>query len=432
MPSGEFADTSCSSALETPLLRGVQLLSQMRAMDIPTILLSEILQGYHALMSYGLLARRRCGLLLALAALSLAGCASLPSSGPTASDIVKRRNTVGEPVNFKIVDLDATAVTELQEVELRRRATMPTLAALSADRRVDLIGPGDVLAISIYEVGVSLFAGGGSRITSGYDPSAHGAELPPITVNAKGEIDLPYLGRLAVAGLSTNEVETLIEMGLRGKSQDPKAVVSIRQNISNTIYVSGDVRKPGRLDLTLGRERLLDAVANAGGAANSSDDTLIRFSRAGNIIEQRLSTVRSGTPDDLVLIPGDRIELIKRPRTYTVFGAARVAQISFETGDLSLAEAVARVSGPNDAAADPSAIFLFRYQADNMPGGGAAPVVFRLNMLSPSSYFLAQRFAMQDKDVIYVANANSNRPAKLVGIINQLFAPFVTARQLAP
>ena len=51
-------------------------------------------------------------------------------------------------------------------------------------------------------------------------------------------------------------------------------------------------------------------------------------------------------------------------------------------------------------------------------------------MMRPASYFLAQQFAMRDKDVIYVANAASNRPAKLVAIINQLFSPVVTARAL--
>jgi polysaccharide export outer membrane protein len=52
-------------------------------------------------------------------------------------------------------------------------------------------------------------------------------------------------------------------------------------------------------------------------------------------------------------------------------------------------------------------------------------------MLKPQSYFLSQRFAMRDKDVIYIANAAANQPSKLVGIVNQLFSPFVTARAIA-
>ena len=58
------------------------------------------------------------------------------------------------------------------------------------------------------------------------------------------------------------------------------------------------------------------------------------------------------------------------------------------------------------------------------------PVIYQLNLMKPASYFLSQRFKIHDKDVIYVANAAANRPAKLVSIINQLFSPIVTARAL--
>ena len=104
--------------------------------------------------------------------------------------------------------------------------------------------------------------------------------------------------------------------------------------------------------------------------------------------------------------------------------------MSFETGDVSLAEAVARAGGPTDSSADPSAIFLFRYDPQ-VDGAQAVPIVYRLNMLNPTSYFLAQRFLVRDKDVIYIGNAAANQPAKLVAIINQLFSPIVTARALA-
>jgi polysaccharide biosynthesis/export protein len=32
--------------------------------------------------------------------------------------------------------------------------------------------------------------------------------------------------------------------------------------------------------------------------------------------------------------------------------------------------------------------------------------------------------------VLYFANASTNQPSKLFGIINQLFTPFITARQI--
>jgi polysaccharide export outer membrane protein len=81
--------------------------------------------------------------------------------------------------------------------------------------------------------------------------------------------------------------------------------------------------------------------------------------------------------------------------------------------------------------ADPTAVFIFRYDETIDPASGAKPVIYRLNMMEPASYFLAQRVAMQDKDVIYIANAAANQPTKLVGVINQLFSPFITARAIS-
>lgn len=386
-------------------------------------------------MSLGFMRRRIPGVLGSISFLAVTGCASLPSNGPTARTIIRESRAPDGTPRFQIVNLDLAAVDVMNSAEQARVATMPTLgtlATLAQDRRVDLIGPGDVLAVTIYEVGVSLFAASTRTASAGgaFDPSAHGETLPDTVVDTAGRIDLPYLGSTEVGGLTTEEAQRRIAQNLRGKSQDPRVLVTIHQNVANTVYVAGAVNRPGRQALTLGRERLLDAIASAGGSGSTADDTIVRFVRGSSIVEQRLGTIRSNGVDDLVLSPGDRIELIRRPRTYTVFGAvSRISQIPFETGEVSLAEALARAGGPNDSVANPSAIFLFRYNAKT--GSEAEePVIYRLNLLKPESYFLAQKFAMRDKDVMYIANAAANQPAKAFGIINQLFAPFITARQI--
>jgi polysaccharide export outer membrane protein len=367
-----------------------------------------------------------------LAALSglalLAGCAALPSSGPTAGEI-KRGTQDQNELGFKIVDIDAPVVNEIADRDAAADAAQPTLSSLAQAGRNDVVGPGDILGIGIYEVGVSLF--GSSAAAGGVaDPSARAQTFPEVVVDREGTITLPYVGRLEVAGHTTPEIQAMIIRGLRGKSQSPQALVTIKQNISSTVYVAGDVHSPGRYNLSLQEERLLDAIALAGGATNSAEDTVVRFNRGTHFLEERLGRIRAGAADDLVLNPGDRIELLKRPRSFISLGATgKVEQIDFETGDLSLAEAVARAGGPTDAVADPSAVFLFRYDPA-APGGHEQPVIYRLNMMQPASYFLSQRFAIRDKDVIYIANAAANRPAKMVNIINQLFSPFVTARAL--
>ena len=361
---------------------------------------------------------------------TLPGCASLPASGPTAGRV--RKSAESDPMGFRIVDVNAS---NLQALNAAPRPLKTGLAALARAGRNDAVGPGDVLQISIYEVGASLFGGGvGAGLSGGvdYDASARAASFPPITVDRDGAITLPFIGRMVVAGRTPADIQRMVVAGLAGKSQNPQAVVSVRTNVANRIFVGGDVRKPGPIELTLGIERVSDALALGGGTTYPIDDMVVRLHRGAQTAEERVSDLHPGGPDDIVMLGGDRVELLHRARSFTVFGATpKVSQVAFENSDVSLAEAVARIGGPSDTQADPKAVFLFRYATSVGPNGVVErPVIYRLNMMEPASYFLAQRFAMQDKDVIYIANAALVQPAKFVAIINQLFGPLLTARAL--
>lgn len=401
--------------------------------------------------------RIRPGIIL-LAATALSGCATLPRNGPTGSQIA--RSAEQNALGFKIVDIAP------ENIDALSNAPNPNgmLATLASNGNIDLIGPGDVLAVEIYEVGVTLFGGRANMGASAsniidYDAgmSANGETVggSGVVVDRDGNISLPYVGTISVAGLTTAQVQDRIVAGLQGKSQSPQVIVSLRRNVSNAVVVMGDVANPGRLPLTLARERLLDAIAEKGGinravqtgvataTGTGAQDVTVRFTRGARVAEQPLDSIVAGSPSDLVLLGGDRIELIRQPRTFTVFGALdRISQIPFESRTLTLAEALARAGGPNDNRADPKAVFIFRMvpNADlPAPADGSAsalttpaptffPVAYRINMMKAENYFLAQRFPMRDKDLIYIGNASANQPLKLVQALGQLFAPVLSVQ----
>ena len=370
--------------------------------------------------------RARMAAAALLGSAALGGCSTLPSAGPTAgqiNDALIKYNQTG----FTIVDIDAASAPALAFAP----PPVGQLAALDRAGRIDTVGPGDLLDINIFEVGVTLFTGANSAPAQGgtFNPSARGTPLGPVRVDADGNIQLPYIGRLRVAGKTPPEIERMIERGLRGLSQRPQALVSIRENSHNVYYVSGDVRTPGRYQLSLPRERLLDALARAGGTTNQPDDMVARVTRDGASAETRLSAVDASGPQNIALLPGDRVELFNRPRTFLVFGASdKVSQVNFGANQLSLGEALARTGGPSERIADASAVYLFRYSASSSETAGGTPIIYRLNMMRPDSYFLSQRIGMHDKDVIYIAGAAANAPGKLAQILGQLFSPIIAAR----
>lgn len=370
---------------------------------------------------YGL---RWCGVSLSI--VLLGGCATLPSSGPTARDITRAQQQLG---GFTIVDVDATVLAQALSSQSTGRGQLATLALPG---EVDRVGPGDVLQISVYEVGAALFSGRGSS-TSGVMPtSGTGEALPQVTVGRDGRITLPWVGRIMAQGKSTDDLSEELSRLYRRNSENPQVLVSIRDNVNNTVVVQGDVRKPGRLPLTLARERVLDAIAIAGGASNPSVDSVVKISRAGESAEQPLSMIEPGSTDDVTLLPQDRVSVAFRPRSFTVLGASgKVAEVPFENVRVSLVEAIGRGGGPSDDKADPAAIFVFRYEPaafDGEPLPGSRPVAYRLNLRDAPSYFLAQRFEMRPRDVLYIANARANIPTKAIQILNLFFSPFYTAR----
>src|SRR5207245_997040 len=142
--------------------------------------------------------------------------------------------------------------------------------------------------------------------------------------------------------------------------------------------------------------------------------------------------------------PGDVLTLVRRPKTYSVFGATGVgavgknAAFSFLSDRLSLAEALARTGGLLDERTDPSAIFVLRYEpvevvralgqpiATGAPEG-LASAVDRLELREAGGYLLARRFPVHDKDIIYVANSGFRSVYRAFVALNKLVGPVETA-----
>lgn len=363
--------------------------------------------------------------ILSTATFLLAGCASLPSSGPTGVEIRHAAAAKTAQFPFTLVEVEnAAAIPPAPSLPVSTLTTMPP-------QPTDLLGPGDVLKISIYEAGVSLF-GTALRVSSNptstsVDTSSTAEHLPIVRVDDYGYIRVPFVGRVRAAGHTASELQSIIQSSLRGMSQDPQVMVTIDQSITNSIILAGEVTKPGRLVLATNRESLVDAIALAGGYRGDAKDAVARVQRDDQTFEIRLSDLLDVPQEDVQVAPGDRITLVSRPQTFSVLGAPNKSEeINFPRGRLSLAEAVALAGGANPNAGDAAAIFVFRYVPG--PNGTEQPTVYHLNMMKPGAYLLSQRFMMRDRDVLYVGNARANQLTKFVQLLSQLFVPVATAR----
>ena len=175
-------------------------------------------------------------LLLFSALILVAGCNSLPREGPLALEIEDQ----SVESDYLVIDVDEDVVQTLSGfVSYGLSGKFGTTASkVSSDR----VGAGDIIAVSIWE------AGAGGLFSNGDDGNGR-AEFPKLRVNNRGQISLPYVETIKVAGLTPIGVQEKIVKRLQGKAIEPQALVQVVKNENNAITVSGDINKPGVMSL---------------------------------------------------------------------------------------------------------------------------------------------------------------------------------------
>src|SRR5262249_52681903 len=148
-----------------------------------------------------------------------------------------------------------------------------------------------------------------------------------------------------------------------GRALDPQALVIVKRSAANTVSVAGEVIGGKRIELSPGGDRLLQVIASAGGAGAPVHETFVRLSRGGVTATVPLATLVANPEQDIFVEPGDVLTVVRRPQTFSVFGAAgKNTTITFTSDRLSLSEALAKASGLRDERANPQAVFLLRYE----------------------------------------------------------------------
>jgi polysaccharide export outer membrane protein len=375
---------------------------------------------------------RVLGLLGLVVGAGLAGCAMLPTAGPTAGAVSRQQVKDSQP-QFDLIDIDDKVVATI--LALRNDGFPAQFKARGAPPAAK-IGIGDMLGVSIWEAaGGGLFAPAPPDHGSG---GARGVTIPEQVVGTDGAISIPFAGRVPAADHSPVEVQHEIEQRLAGRAIDPQAVVTITKSVANSATVAGEVVNGARVPLSLNGDRLLDLIAAAGGAKAPVYETSVRLSRGGVTATIPMVALVSDPAEDIYAQPGDVLTLVRAPQSFSVFGATGTnAQLNFAADRMSLVEALAKAGGLQDLRSNPAGVFLFRLERPNVvealgqsnlaaAPGENTPVVYRLDLSNAKSYFLAQRFPLADKDIIYVANADASELQKFLQLLNSLTAPIIT------
>jgi polysaccharide export outer membrane protein len=359
----------------------------------------------------------------------LAGCAGLPTSGPSADVVIQEGTSLAAP-KYQFIDLDDSMI------EVLNRRSRDSFATCFSDHRSSaepLIGIGDGISVTIWEASSGgLFS---APVIPGISSGSNSATIPEQVVGRDGAITVPYAGRVRVAGHTTRAVQSVIEQALAGKAIQPQVLVNVLHSVSNTVSVGGEAIGGARIPLSVKGDRLLDVIAEAGGVKVPVNEAYVELSRGATTARVPLTRVIADPRENISMQANDVLTLVHDPQTFLVVGAASFnSEIPFNSDGITLAQALAKSGGLQDTRSDPQGVFIFRYEKASIArelrpdvqfaySGREVPIVYRLDLRNPNSLFVEQKFQMVNHDLIFVSNAPLVEAEKIIGIFNSVLSP---------
>lgn len=355
--------------------------------------------------------------------------------GPSRSDVMTTgrltASTEELASSIEVVQVDTTTVSRIKPA-----TPVVTFASVLDDARPigTVVGVGDALEVSIWEAPpATLFGGTASDTRIGTAiATARPTVLPEALVGPEGDISVPFAGRVPAAGRTLREIENDITERLRGRANAPQVLVRLVRNATANVTVVGDVNQAGRLPLTPRGERLLDALATAGGVRPPVNLATIQVTRNGHSYRMPLSEILERDENNIVLARDDVVTVLFQPYSFTVLGAsARNDEIRFEAMGITMAQALARVGGLQDGRGDPRGVFIFRWERPETQGEPMKPVIYSFDLKDPAAYFLVQQFPMRDRDLVYITNSPVAELQRFVSIVASTILPLATVTTVA-
>jgi polysaccharide biosynthesis/export protein len=182
----------------------------------------------------------------------------------------------------------------------------------------------------------------------------------PIRVTAGGDINLPMVGRVHVAGMSVEELEGELTGRLSQYIRNPEVAVNVTQFKSQPVSVIGWVANPGVVQLE-GRKTLIEVLSMAGGVSRDA---------------------------------GYRVK-ITRKSEWGLIPLPSAITISHPSGSYSIAEV--NIRGINDASHPEENILIFPFDVISVP---RAEIVYVMGEVKRPG-----GFALNDKQTISVLQA---------------------------
>ncbi len=229
-----------------------------------------------------------------------------------------------------------------------------------------------------------------------------------IIVSPDGEVALPRVGVINVAGRSLSEVTTQLNQHLRKFYDDPEVTLVMRQYANNKVFVLGRVANPGAVNFQ-GRGSLLEALALSGGLPTDTAKSflsrcmivrgseMVIWINLRDLLENGNMALNARLQNgDVVFIPQSDDQLAY------VMGAVLQPGVLVLRSTMTVLDAVMGRGGPTKDA-DVSEVYLAR-QVD---GKGVVESI-DLNALVTKGD-MRKNYVLKEGDIVYVSQRGASK-----------------------
>ncbi len=168
-------------------------------------------------------------------------------------------------------------------------------------------------------------------------------------ISGSGDVYLPLINYVHVAGLTTDEAQALIEKRLEdgGFVRGPHVSIFVNESASQAITVLGEVARPGPYP-AIGDRRLFDIISAAGGLTDKAGHNVTIEHRGDpdqRVELQISSNLADDTKDNVEIYPGDMIIVSRAGIIYVVGDVNHPSGFLIEDQTLSVLKALALAGG---------------------------------------------------------------------------------------
>lgn len=242
-------------------------------------------------------------------------------------------------------------------------------------------------------------------------------------IDMEGYIQLPLVGRIHVSGKTLAETNRYLHNQFAKYLKHPDVVVRVLSYEGRRYFVNGQVMRSGQYTLNDQPISLYTALSQAGGVDTKTGDTSnIQLIRHGQTY--KLNTIQLEKQGlslhQLLIQPNDTIFVnTKQDQKLYVMGESNKSQaLVLRDQGMTLSDVLGESEGINPYSASAARIYVMRTDLNTKQS-----TIYQLNLNSIGNFALANQFAMQKNDIVYIDATGLTRWQRVIGQI----VPFASA-----